>query len=255
MSPFELHHGRKPRTELTKIFKDNQNYRSDWTTLHVSVSPKQIPIFETQNEKIEVMNHIYILMARKIKIPFFKSLESTKKRPIKPVSENFQYPYTFFEKRKQKKLFEGKYKQKPRFALDSTEHTVRTASNENLHQKLSLEPIAFQRSPKNNLSPNKHELRRTGGESVSASESARIMEEGIFPESEQKFRKVESDEVDSEFECYGNSEKKPVHLNIENKITERNKSILALLPNRSEEDKFNANGETRDGTVLLTNAD
>ena len=43
VSPFDLHHGRKPRTELTIIIK-NQSYLSDWTTFIVSVPPKQIPI-------------------------------------------------------------------------------------------------------------------------------------------------------------------------------------------------------------------
>ena len=29
-TPFELHHGRKPRTELTNIIKDGKTYLSDW---------------------------------------------------------------------------------------------------------------------------------------------------------------------------------------------------------------------------------
>ena len=29
-TPFDLHHGRKPRTELTNINKDGQTYLSDW---------------------------------------------------------------------------------------------------------------------------------------------------------------------------------------------------------------------------------
>ena len=30
-TPFELHHGRKPRTELTNIVKDGKTYLSDWS--------------------------------------------------------------------------------------------------------------------------------------------------------------------------------------------------------------------------------
>ena len=29
-TPFELHHGRKPRTKLTNIIKDGKTYLSDW---------------------------------------------------------------------------------------------------------------------------------------------------------------------------------------------------------------------------------
>ena len=30
-TPFELHHGRKPRTELTNIIKDRKSFLSDWS--------------------------------------------------------------------------------------------------------------------------------------------------------------------------------------------------------------------------------
>ena len=32
-TPFELHHGRKPRTELTNIVKDGKTYLSDWSEM------------------------------------------------------------------------------------------------------------------------------------------------------------------------------------------------------------------------------
>ena len=51
VSPFELHHGRKPRTELTNIIKRNKSYPSDWTTLNLSVPPKQVPIYVARNER------------------------------------------------------------------------------------------------------------------------------------------------------------------------------------------------------------
>ena len=44
--PFELHHGRKPRTELTNFVKDGKSYLSDWSELSVSASNKpKIPIY------------------------------------------------------------------------------------------------------------------------------------------------------------------------------------------------------------------
>ena len=73
------------------------------------------------------------------------------------------------------------------------------------------------------------------------------MEEGIISESKPKVRKVESDEEDSHFECFDKCEGEPVHVDIDKETTEGNKSTLALLPNRSEENQINNNGETRDG--------
>ena len=51
MSPFELHHGRKPRTELTNLIERNKSYLSDWTTLNVSVPPKQILLYVARKTK------------------------------------------------------------------------------------------------------------------------------------------------------------------------------------------------------------
>ena len=34
-TPFELHHGRKPRTELTNIVKDGKTYLSDWSEISI----------------------------------------------------------------------------------------------------------------------------------------------------------------------------------------------------------------------------
>ena len=79
------------------------------------------------------------------------------------------------------------------------------------------------------------------------------MEEGIFSESRPKVRKVASDDDDSDFECYDRSKGKPVHVDVDKEMAESKKPTLALLPNRSEEDKINNNGETqdRDGNTNL----
>ena len=108
VSPFEQHHRREPIPELINIIKGNQSYLSDWTTLNVSVPPKQTPIYVARNGKREVTD--LMIMARKRKTPCCTSNRSPKSRPVKPVSENFQYPYTFPEKRNQKKLMNGNTK-------------------------------------------------------------------------------------------------------------------------------------------------
>ena len=60
---FELHHGRKPRTELTNLVKDGKSILSDWTKLSVSAEKKpKIPIYVSRNEEGDVTN--YLLMAK-----------------------------------------------------------------------------------------------------------------------------------------------------------------------------------------------
>ena len=41
LTPFELHHGRKPRTELTNLVKDGKSFLSDWTELSVLAEKNQ----------------------------------------------------------------------------------------------------------------------------------------------------------------------------------------------------------------------
>ena len=36
VTPFELHHGRKPRTELTNFVKDGNTYLSNWSEMTIS---------------------------------------------------------------------------------------------------------------------------------------------------------------------------------------------------------------------------
>ena len=92
------------------------------------------------------------------------------------------------------------------------------------------------------MSPNKHQLRGPSGKYVSASQKTRKMTEGILSESKPKIEKVESDEEHSDSECYDKSNGKPVHADIDKKVTEEKKPT----PNRSEEYESNKNSETKD---------
>ena len=73
-----------------------------------------------------------------------------------------------------------------------------------------------------------------------------LMEGGIISKFKLNVRKVDSDEEDSNFECYDRSEKKPVHADFDKELTEGNKPTLAMLPKKSEEDEIINSGETRD---------
>ena len=52
---FELHHGRKPRTELSNIVKDGKTYLSNWSEMTISApdSPK-IPIYVGSDAEGEI---------------------------------------------------------------------------------------------------------------------------------------------------------------------------------------------------------
>ena len=83
--------------------------------------------YVARNEKREVADHIF--MARKRILPWRKrkfhccsSHKSSKKKPVEPVSENFQNPCTVLEKRSQKKTTERNYKEQPKIAIDGMEN-------------------------------------------------------------------------------------------------------------------------------------
>ena len=78
------------------------------------------------------------------------------------------------------------------------------------------------------------------------------MEDGTISTSKPKVRKVESDEEDSELDCYGKSEGKPVHVDIDKEDSEGD-STVSLLQNRSKEDQIDINREIicGNGTICV----
>ena len=78
-----------------------------------------------------------------------------------------------------------------------------------------------------------HTLRGPVVKYVSASEKGQKMEEGTIPASETKVHKIESDEDVSDFECYNESDGKPVLVDIDIEVTDGGPT-LALLTNRKK---------------------
>ena len=92
ITPFELHHGRKPRTELTNIIKDGKTFLSKWSELTVSANNRpKILIYVTRNGEGEVSNHL--IMAR-------TKTEEKAMTEISPKKKNSvgKYPFQIFEK-------------------------------------------------------------------------------------------------------------------------------------------------------------
>ena len=105
----------------------------------------------------------------------------------------------------------------------------------------------------NETSPIKHQLRGLSGNYESASARERKQKEGIIPKFNPKVRKVESEDEDSNFECYNKSNGKPLHVDVDKQTSgsdERNSTLVVLL-NRREENKINNNGEIGVGSKNL----
>ena len=95
-TPFELHHGRKPRTELTNIINDGKSFLSDWSELSISAPNRpKIPIYVGRDADGENTNHM--VMARtKTKE---RQLAAETKSPPQKKRSSVRYPFKFFEKR------------------------------------------------------------------------------------------------------------------------------------------------------------
>ena len=136
LTPFELHHGRKSRTELTNLVKDGKSFLSDWTELSVSAERKpKVPIYVSRDEEGDVTN--YLVMA-KTKAEENAVYKQPKKK--NSVSEN---PFKFVEKNYNRKSLERKFQKKVQTAVNGTEHTVTTDSGKIIHRKHISGPIVF----------------------------------------------------------------------------------------------------------------
>ena len=72
ITPLELHHGRKPRTELTNVNLKGKvkSFLSTWSELSISAEnrPKK-PIYITRNGEGEVSNHINMAQKKRSEGP------------------------------------------------------------------------------------------------------------------------------------------------------------------------------------------
>ena len=98
-TPFELHHGRKPRTELTNIVKDGKTYLSDWSEMSISAPNKpKIPIYVGRDADGEITNHIIMSKTKAEEKQANEGPKSPKKK------NSVSYPFKFVEKKPQQKI-------------------------------------------------------------------------------------------------------------------------------------------------------
>ena len=84
--PFELHHGRKPKTELTNIGKDGKPYLSSWSEMTVSAPDRpKIPIYVGRDAEGELTNHIIMAKTKNEE----KQTGENTKSPTKKISVRY----------------------------------------------------------------------------------------------------------------------------------------------------------------------
>ena len=92
-TPFESHHGRKPRTELTYIVKDGKTYLSDWSEISISApNEAKIPIYVGRDADGEITSHIIMAKTEAEEKQANEGPKSPKKK------SSVRYPFQFVEK-------------------------------------------------------------------------------------------------------------------------------------------------------------
>ena len=135
-TPFELHHGRKPRTELTNIVKDGKTYLSDWSELSVLAPTRpKIPIYVGRDADGEITNHIVMARTKAEEKQTAEGAKSPKKK------NSVSYPFLFVEKNHNKKSLEGKFQNKIQTAISGTENTVKTDTGKIISRKFISSPL------------------------------------------------------------------------------------------------------------------
>ena len=135
-TPFELHHGRNPRTELTNIVRDGKTYLSDWSDISISAPNKpKIPIFVGRDSDGEITNHMVMARNKTEERQTNEGPKSLKKK------NSVSYPFKFVEKNHNKKSLAGRFQNKIKTAIDGTESTIETDTGKIIHRNVISGPL------------------------------------------------------------------------------------------------------------------
>ena len=96
---FELHYGRKPRTEQTNLVKDGKTYLSDRSDISISAPNKpKIPIYVGRDAYGEITNNMFMARTKTEERQANESPTSPKKK------NSVSYPFNFVEKKSEQKI-------------------------------------------------------------------------------------------------------------------------------------------------------
>ena len=100
-TPFKLHNGRKPRTELFNIVEDGKTYLSDWSEIYFSTPNKlKIPYCKVRDADGEITNHMVISMTKTEEKQMNESPNSPRKTSVKDQFKSVEKTITKIIKRK-----------------------------------------------------------------------------------------------------------------------------------------------------------
>ena len=211
LTPFELHHGRKPRTELTNLVKDGKSFLSDWTELSVKAEEKAVD------------------------------------KHLKKKNSVSEYPFKFVEKNYNRKSLEGKFQTKIQTAVSGTEHTISTESGKVIHRKHISGPLVFQTEKKKERAPqigdkitpkNRHCLRSVDGKYIQWNEILRDILNGKLKIIQNRTRKSESESESEEGETDEESD-----FELENPDTSERNGYKPISTNPEDESKLHTDDE------------
>ena len=244
LTPFELHHGRKPRTELTNLVKDGKSFLSDWTELSVSAERKpKIPIYVSRDEEGDATN--YLVMAKT------KAEEKAVDKQPKKKHSVSEYPFKFVETNYNRKSLEGKFQTKIQTAVSGTEHTVTTESGRIIHRKHNSGPIVFQTEKKRERAPqigdkitpkNRHCLRGVDGKYMQWKEILRDILNGKLKIIQNRTHNYESESESEEGEIDEES-----NFEMKNPDTSERNGYKPINTNPEDELGLHADGEMPTG--------
>ena len=136
MTPFQLHHGRKPRTPITNLIGQPTCLLADWKetlTNYILAQPAELQVFTVHDSDGELADYLV--------------LNESRKRG-RSVRDNFK-SYQFFEKETKPNAIKCRFKtNKNLTAAKEAKHTITTTDGKVIHKKLASNPLKFQPTKK-----------------------------------------------------------------------------------------------------------
>ena len=136
MTPFQLHHGRKPRTPITNLIGQPTCLLANWKktlTNYILAQPAELQVFTVHDFDGELADYLV--------------LNESRKRG-RSVRDNFE-SYQFFEKETKPNIMKCRFKtNKILTASNETKHTITTTDGKVIHKKLASNPLKFQPAKK-----------------------------------------------------------------------------------------------------------
>ena len=136
MTPFQLHHGRKPRTPITNLIGQPACLLTNWKktlTNYILAQPAELQVFTIHDSDGELADYLVLNESR---------------NRGRSVSDNFKN-YQFFGKETKPNAMKCRFKtDKILTAAKETKHTITRTNGKTIHKKLASNPLEFQPSKK-----------------------------------------------------------------------------------------------------------